>query len=187
MRELTAGRIFSENWPGSPNEFSLTVPRAAQYYISATPGRLVRSKTLHLEFDSESKRDLAAVILNSNFFFWLYRCLGDGLLVNVDILGRCPVFEPKDKRYLDLARTIYDAMPECLSFKRYRGEDVPNYNFNKRLDLLIACDKWIMGQLGIDDLPETFFANSKSNSVFKAMSIPKVGLSGKARSEPEGD
>jgi hypothetical protein len=44
-----------------------------------------------------------------------------------------------------------------------------------------------MDQLELDNLPETFFANYKSNSIFKPMNIPKAGLGINDAGDPEGD
>jgi hypothetical protein len=64
----------------------------------------------------------------------------------------------------------------------YRGEKVPSYNFNKRMDVLIELDEWILKQVSPDlDLPSDIFAQSKSNSFLRPLDLSALSEA----SEPE--
>lgn len=49
---------------------------------------------------------------------------------------------------VDLAKALPEAQTECTVYKGYRGVDVPNVNYNLRMDLLLECDRWFWRHLG---------------------------------------
>jgi len=152
---------------------SLVVPKTAGYYIAAYPDEMERTKQMTLYFNDRRSQDLAFVLLNSNAFFWFWRVYGDGFDVTSGVVTRCPVFAPKDNQFVQLAESLYGALKECTVYKGYRGVDVPNVNFNKRMDILWRADEWIITNVAPDlgVTPEDFLWG-KSNSFLK-MDVPK--------------
>ena len=115
---------------------------------------------------------LAQVLLNSNVFYWYSRAFGDGFLLGTDILGSFPIPDQVDADYVDLALRLDSVLNECTTFQVYRGERVPSYNFNTRMDLLLDIDAWILRHVAPDlDVPANFFAQSKSNSFLHTLDV----------------
>lgn len=152
---------------------SLVVPKTAGYYIAAYPDEMDRTQQMSIYFRTSRDKDLAMTLLNSNAFFWLWRVYGDSFHVTAGVVGACPVFDPKDEEFLQIARKLYGALKECTVYKGYRGVDVPNVNFNKRMDLLWQADEWIIHNVAPDlgITPEDFLWG-KSNSFFR-LEVPK--------------
>lgn len=155
-------------------EYSLAVPKTARYYIAAYEDTLDRTEQMRFYFDSPETRYLAVVLLNSNVFFWLWRVYGDGFHVTAKWIADCPVFEPRDHEYVEIAKQILSANPECISYKINKGLKIPSINLNKRLDLLCKADWWIIRHVAPDlgVTPEDFL-QAKSNSLYKIV-IPKA-------------
>jgi hypothetical protein len=174
---------FLKRWESSPqrlaslltsrSKHSLVVPKTAGYYIAAYQDEMERTKQMTLYFTDRRTQDLAFVLLNSNAFFWFWRVYGDGFDVTSGVVGRCPVFKQTGDEFLQLAQHLYRALEECTVYKGYRGVDVPNVNFNKRMDLLWEADEWIIRNVAPDlsVTPEDFLWG-KSNSFFK-LHVPK--------------
>ena len=114
------------------------------------------------------------MLLNSNAFFWFWRVYGDGFDVTSGVVGRCPVFSSEDDGFLGLAKELYGALKECTVFKGYRGVDVPNVNFNKRMDLIWWADEWVIRNVAPNlGVTPADFLWGKSNSFFK-LDVPKA-------------
>lgn len=154
--------------------YSLVVPKTAGYYIAAYEEELDRTQQMRLTFVDKKSQFLAALLINSNVFFWLWRVYGDSFHVTLKWVADCPVFEPLDDEYIHIASELFEALPECTVYKGYRGVKVPNVNFNKRLDLLCKADWWIIRHVAPDlgVTPEDFL-RAKSNSLYKIV-IPKA-------------
>jgi hypothetical protein len=148
--------------PGTP--YPLTIPKTAGYYIAACDAPKDRSKQMTLTFRDEKARQLARVLLNSNFFFWFYRVFGDGFDVTQQLVLGCPV-PPKPKAGFEvLAEALDRASSECSVFKTYRGLQVPNTNYNLRMDVLLRCDKWLWSHIDEGPLPWENLLRYKSSS-----------------------
>lgn len=174
---------FYSKWFSQPNKlastmvttssYSLVVPKTAGYYIAAYPEEMDRTKQSSLHFRTRDERDFAFVLLNSNVFFWLWRVSGDGFDVTMSTISSCPIFRPSNSLHSKIAEEMYQALPECTVYKAYRGVNVPNVNFNLRMDLLFKADDWIIKNIAPDlELSSLDFLWSKSNSCFR-MSVPK--------------
>ena len=98
---------------------------------------------------------------------------GDSFHVTSTWIGLCPVFEPCNDDFLDIAQKLYEALPACTVYKGYRGVAIPNVNFNKRLDLLMQADEWIIRHVAPDlNVSPKDFLWGKSNSFLK-LEVPK--------------
>ena len=63
-------------------------------------------------------------------------------------------------------------MPECATFHGKMGEQIPNYNFNRRMDILLDIDEWISSCVAPDlKLPRDIFAQYKSNSFLRPLDL----------------
>jgi hypothetical protein len=171
VRDLCT-RLLSEGQQDTSAAEFLIVPRSAGYFISAFPVRIKRNKVLTLTFPDRSARDLAFVLLNSNVHFWYWFALGDGFLTNVEMTGSFPVPPLPREEVQHLAARLYDAMDDCVTCENRRGEAVPAYNFNKRMDILLEIDDWIVQHVAPDlDLPRDAFAQYKSNSFLRPLDL----------------
>ncbi len=156
----------------------LVVPRTAGYYIAAYPDEMARTKQMVLRFPCREHRDLAFVLLNSNVFFWLWRVIGDGFDVTTNQIEQCPTFGALDEECTKIAADLEAALPECTVYKGYRGVQVPNVNFNKRMDLLWRADEWIIKHVApsLSVTPEDFLWAKSSSflklSVAKSANLP---------------
>ena len=55
------------------------------------------------------------------------------------------------------------------------GKLIANLNFNKRMDVLLEIDNWIVSSVAPDlELPQDVFAQSKSNSFLQQLDIAGV-------------
>ena len=170
---------FLNRWEACPHRLgesfsrsgsdSLVVPKTAGYYIAAYPEEMERTKQTVLRFRSRQDRDLAMILINSSAFFWFWRVYGDGFDVTSGLVGRCPVFQPNDAAETSsLVLELTGALQECTVYKAYRGVDVPNVNFNKRMDILCRIDEWIIRHVAPDlDVTPTDFLWAKSSSCFR--------------------
>ena len=76
-----------------------------------------------------------------------------------------PTLEPDPTRLDELAAKLMGAVPECRVTKLNAGKLIANINFNKRMDILLEIDDWIISLVAPDlELPRGIFAESKSNS-----------------------
>ena len=152
----------------SRGSWSLVVPRTAGYYIAAYLDEMDRSKQMRICFRTSEARDRAMVIVNSNVFFWFWRVLGDGFDVTSWLLERFPQLVVLDAAGAALAKELQAALKECTVYKGYRGVDVPNVNFNKRMDLVWRADEWIIKHIApnLGITPEDFVW-AKSSSFLK--------------------
>ena len=133
---------------------------------------MARNKVLSLQFGSRKQSDLARVLINSNVFYWYWRSFGDGFLLGVDVVGSFPIPQPCDDEFVTLASELDAALTDCTTFKMYRGEKIPSYNFNRRMDLLLDIDDWIVQQVAPGlDLPRDVFAQYKSNSFLRPLDL----------------
>jgi hypothetical protein len=127
-----------------------------------------------LNFPDEWTRDVAMVTLNSNVFYWLWYTLGDGFHVTA---GNCasmvlPDVPRNDPETLHLGDALYEAAEECATYQLKWGEQVPNYNFNRRMDILLDIDDWILKHVAPQlALPRDVFAQTKSNSFLRPLDL----------------
>jgi len=162
-----------QSWPSlesllvKKSSYQLIVPKTASYYVAAYKDAKERSEQMSLFFKDEDARDLACVIINGNFFFWWNRLYGDSFHITRGLVASCPVPASPKVGYKDLAQDIYAAQTECSVYKAYRGELVPNVNYNKRMDVLYGCDRWVWSHLP-SDVPFDWMAllRYKSSSWF---------------------
>jgi hypothetical protein len=153
----------------------LVVPRTAGYYIAAYANAKDRSKQMTLHFRDEDARNLGLVLINSSFFFWWYRVFGDGFDVTGELIETCPTPKHPNDGYREVAQELLDAQDDCTVYKAYRGEMVPNVNYNLRMDLLLQCDRWIASHLAGDwDFDWEALLRYKSSSWF-SFEIAKSG------------
>ncbi len=136
---------------------------------------MIRNKVLSLSFRKEEELNLARVLINSNIFYWYWRSFGDGFLLGTDLVGAFPIPDSADNEYLNLAMLLDTILEECTTFKMYRGERIPSFNFNRRMDVLLDIDEWIARQIAPDlDLPRDIFAQYKSNSFLRPLDLSAI-------------
>jgi len=89
------------------------------------------------------------VTLNSNVFYWLWCVLGDGLDVTADNLEimAIPDVPEDDLETLHLRDTLLNITEECITYQNKGEVRIPNYNFNKRMDVLIDIYEWLERQI----------------------------------------
>jgi hypothetical protein len=127
--------------------YQLAVPKTASYFVSAFNDPKERSQQAYVHFRDAEARSLASVILNSDFFFWWNRLYGDSFHITRGLLETCPMPRRPNPGFEGLAKRLDDAQGECTVYKAYRGEQIPNVNYNLRMDLLLECDRWVASHL----------------------------------------
>lgn len=155
------------------SKYKLFVPTRARYFIPASPEDLQRSNQKILNFSNLFDYRYAFVLLSSNVFYWYWRVYGDGF----DVYSReildfpCPLRKPKPYEIEVLADELESVIPECRVYKRNAGKMIPNINFNKRMDVLIHIDRWIVNTID-PNFKESIeiFAQKKSNSFIQDFS-----------------
>lgn len=160
--------ILGEGQKDYQSEFFLIVPRAVRYFLSAIPVHMDRNKVLTLTFSDADDRDLATVLLNSNIHYWYWNIVGDGFVTNVDTVATFPAPNLPIDETRAFADRIFNVMDECATSHGKLGEKVPSFNFNKRMDVLLDIDEWIVKHVAPDlNLPRDIFAQYKSNSFLR--------------------
>lgn len=128
--------------------------------------------------------DLARVLINSNVFYWYWRSFGDAFHLNVQIVGDFPIPLTKDTGYKALAERLDSVLPECTSFKKNSGIMVQSYNLNRRMDILLEIDDWIVQQVAPNlGLARDIFAQYKSNSFLRPLDLSVLAAADDEESE----
>jgi hypothetical protein len=167
--------MLSENQKDYEADYFLIIPRAVRYFLSALPVRLDRNKVLTLTFHNAADRDLAFILLNSNVHYWHWIIFGDGFATNVETVASFPVPCLPSSEVSQFSRRLFDALEECATSHGKLGEQIPNYNFNRRIDILLDIDEWIVRHIAPDiNLPRDIFAQYKSNSFLHPLDLNTI-------------
>ena len=87
-----------------------------------------------------------------------------------------PEIQEDDQETIFLRDALLQAAEECATYQNKKGERIPNYNFNKRMDILLAIDTFIVKYIAPDlELPQNIFALYKSNSFLRPLNY-NIGL-----------
>lgn len=167
QRLQATGRTIKELVADETAKYRLFVPTKSRYFIPASPEDLQRRNQMTLSFVDEQSYRYALALISSNVFYWHWRVFGDGFDVTLRNVLRFPLPAPEpDSAQLDrLAAKLMAAVPECRVTKLNAGKLIANINFNKRMDILLEIDDWIISLVAPDlELPRGIFAESKSNS-----------------------
>jgi hypothetical protein len=153
------------------------IPRTARYFITSMPTPMRSTGVNAFAWNDQWTRDVAIVALNSNVFYWLWCALGDGFDVTGEVISSMALPNvPKD----DIeTRQLYDALlnaaEECVTYHTKWNMRIPNYNFNKRMDILLDIDAWIVHHVAPDlNLPRDIFAQYKSNSFLRPLDLSNI-------------
>ena len=160
-----------------PPLFYMFVPDAVGYFITAMPFAFKKNKLNAVPFVDEWTRDLAMLSINSNIFYWLWCVIGDGFDVPLSNLLSMvyPNVASDDAQTLQLRDKLMASSDECATFHSQNGEMIPNYNFNKRMDILLDIDDWILKHVAPDlNLPRDIFAQYKSNSFLRPLDLSAI-------------
>ncbi len=96
----------------------------------------------------------------------------------MNLLGAFPVPNMYNDEYIKLAERLDLAREECTTFKAMFGRKVPSYNFNRRMDLLLEIDEWVVKQFTPDMfLPHGVFAQYKSSSFLESLDLSAIANS----------
>ncbi|HEX9990482.1 MAG TPA: Eco57I restriction-modification methylase domain-containing protein [Chloroflexia bacterium] len=173
---LNQKKDYVENVSGHP----LFLASTAGYFITAMPQVIRGTGVNKYLWADEWTRDLAFLALNSNVFYWVWCMLGDGFhvtgeVVNMMALPNVPISDPQTVQLRD---KLLGAANQCVSYHLKWGKRIPNYNFNKRMGILLDIDEWLVGHIAPNlKLPRDIFAQYKSNSYLKPMNIAELSAS----------
>ena len=162
---LSTKRSLSEILSDS-GKMPLFVPKAIRYFATASRIDLEREQEV-LNFVDRKNRDLAQVMINSSFFYWHWRIIGNGFQISSRDLSSLPlplmeVAEMMGPEIRKVAERLHKSRDRLAVIKSNRGE-IRNIKYD--------LDQGIMQQL--DDLvhrmfrfPEHYpFQASKSNNL----------------------
>lgn len=159
-------------------------PKAPNYFITILRQSLDRKYLSQINFSTEEDQIISLLLFNSNIFYWYWRVVADGLdLYPRDMLR---FFFPTEARgkggATALLSRLETAAPNCTTYYPRLGKVIPNVNFNKRMDILLDIDDWILSYLAPDmELPRGIFAQYKSNSLLRPLDLSSLA------DEAEGD
>lgn len=164
--------MLSEGQKDYDAPYFLVVPRAVRYFLSAIPEHIDRSKVLTLTFSDQLSRDMCGLLLNSNINYWYWLSYGDGFCTNIDTTASFPVPLLPEREVNSLAVRLFESINECRTGHNTSSGTIPNVNFNKRMDILLDIDEWIVKHVAPDlNLPRDIFAQYKSNSFLKPIDV----------------
>ena len=155
----------------------LYVPTNARYFVTASPENFNRNNQMNLLFDSEVAFDLAFLLINSNVFYWHWRVFGDAFDVTSDDVLNFPLPCSVEgvNQFSCYASRLHEAVETCRVTKLNGGKLVANINFNKRMDILLDIDDWIVKNVAPDlNLPRDIFAQYKSNSFLRPLDLSAI-------------
>jgi len=69
----------------------LFIPKAVRYFITAVPSTLGRDNEIKMKFNDIFSRNLAMIIINSSFFYWYWKVVGNGFQVNSSEVNSLPI------------------------------------------------------------------------------------------------
>ena len=147
---------------------------STRYFITAMPTAMRSTGLIALSFEDEWTRDLVFLALNSNVFYWLWCVWGDGFHVTSENIHAMivPQVLAGDAEVIRLRDALLDAAESCATYQMKWGEKIPNYNFNKRMDILLEIDAWIVRHVAPElALPRDIFAQYKSNSFLRPLDL----------------
>ncbi len=166
-----------EDHLSQPILYHAYVPRTARYFITAMPTAMRSTGLNTFSWENRWTRDIAIIALNSNVFYWIWCVLGDGFDVTGEVVDEMvlPDIPEDDPETLLLYKTLLNAAEECVTYHSKWGERIPNYNFNKRMDILLDIDAWIVHHIAPDlNLPRDIFAQYKSNSFLRPLDLSAI-------------
>jgi len=152
----------------------LYVSGSGRYFLTAMPEAMRSTGLNTFSFDDQWTRDIGMIALNSNIFYWIWCVIGDGFHVTVENTEMMvvPQVQKDDQETIRLRDTLLRATEECVTYQNKNGQKIPNYNFNKRMDILLDIDAWIIRYVAPDlDLPCDIFAQYKSNSFLRPLDL----------------
>jgi type I restriction-modification system DNA methylase subunit len=162
----------------------LCVPSVACYFVSAVPENLQRRNQEILWFDNDDIQQFAFAILNSNVFYWYWRSRSDGFWLSRQQILSMPIPKVQNSdlvKLKELAQKLWDGA-EIENSKKMGEKQVRNYYFDKRMDILLEIDDWIVRHVAPElDFPKDIFAQYKSHSFLHPldlqmlMQIPDLG------------
>ena len=170
-----SGALYKpEKKTSNPPLYHVFVSGSGRYFITAMPNAMRLTGLNIFSFESEWQRDVAMVTLNSNVFYWLWFVQGDGFHITGDntiamLLPKVPI---GDAETVCLRDALLNAANSCATYMTMRGQQVPNYNFNKRMEILLDIDAWIVKHVAPDlNLPRDIFAHYKSPSFLRPFEL----------------
>jgi hypothetical protein len=93
--------------------------------------------------------------------------------MNVDLAATFPVPELPASTVAEYAERLWTVGDECRVLDR--AGNVSNYNFNRRMDVLLEIDRLIVERIAPDlEFTRELFAEYKSNSFLRPLSIAET-------------
>ncbi len=82
-----------------------------------------------------------------------------------------------DEELIILRDTLLQTAEECKTYHNKLGMHIVGYNFNKRMDILLAIDNFILRSIAPNiDLPRGIFAQYKSPSFLRPLQFNRDGI-----------
>lgn len=147
-------------------KYDLYVPKAIRYFATASRVNLEREQEI-LNFDKRGTRDLTQVLVNSSFFYWYWRTVGNGFQISSSDLINLPI--PSEDAVEEMNSEI-ERMAERLHRNRHRLT-VKKSNLGEIRNIKYDLDNNLMRDLDglvhrIFQFSETFSFNAvKSNNM----------------------
>ena len=132
-----------------------------------------------LNFKTEADRDVAFVLLSGRIAFWWWASTGDDLNLTKGTLESLPIsvtsLKEVEVQLIHLAKELRRRQKSVLSYTKYRGNEIGNYDMTKCRDITDQSDQVILEALGLSmywsDLLLADAQMSKSTAGFKESEI----------------
>lgn len=151
---------------GFNERFNLYVPKAVRYFATASRYDLNRSQ-MRIIFDDKESRNLAQILINSNYFYWYWRTYGNGFQISNKDVSNLPIPSMSmQKKYQKAIDTLADKLHKkriTLSVKKSNKGMINNIKYDKDKTLMDEIDQLVILLFGLDS-PYPFMA-SKENSL----------------------
>ena len=142
---------------------------------SLAPPRMANT----LNFKTEADRDVAFVLLSGRIAFWWWASTGDDLNLTKGTLESLPIsvtsLKEVEVQLIHLAKELRRRQKSVLSYTKYRGNEIGNYDMTKCRDITDQSDQVILEALGLSmywsDLLLADAQMSKSTAGFKESEI----------------
>lgn len=178
LEHLRSCKHTLANYTEKEGQAYLCVQSAACYFISAVPVDLHRRNQEMFYFENEIIRNLIFSIINSNVFYWYWRSRSDGFWVSREQILSMPLpdLQIDNEELLRLAERLWKDSGDYAVEQNINGKQITSYYFNKRMDILLDIDAWIVQHVAPElNLARDTFAQYKSNSFLRPLDLSALG------------
>ena len=131
---------------GDDENLNLYIPKAVRYFATASRNDMSRSQ-IRLTFSDQNSRNLAQILLNSDYFYWYWRLYGNGFQISQRELDNLPIPSVEMQRKFqgeidELAEKLHDNRHKLAVEKSNKGM-IKNIKYDKDPILMADLDSLV--------------------------------------------